>query len=317
MDLWLILGLTSAALWGAVSVVDKIVIEKHIPEPLIYALFMGAYGLVSALVVGSMAPIHFEPVGSTLLAFLSGVLYFVYIWFYFMALSRSNATAVVALAQITPLFAIVWGNLLLGETFKVINYGGAISIVLGAVLISLECHQGAARLHLRFNTALSLMVAACLVRSLSDLFLKYPLQEISPQDGFFWPRLGIFIGALAIVACGSTRHQLRVALRQMSWRINLLIGGSEATALVGVLAITLAYQHGPLGLVSASGATQPLFILLLVWLLNRIKPGMVPDRTNRCLLTNRFIPLLLIIGGVYLLSSFDISSFLTKFSWIM
>jgi hypothetical protein len=173
------------------------------------------------------------------------------------------------------------------------------SIVLGAVLISLECHQEATRLHLRFNAALPLMVAACLVRSLSDLLLKYPLQEISARDGFFWPRLGIFIGALAILACGSTRRQLWIALRQMNWRINLLIGSSEATALVGVLAITLAYAYGPLTLVSASSATQPLFILLLVWLLNKIKPGMVPDRTDRCLLTHRFIPLLLIIVGVY------------------
>ncbi|MCL4299197.1 MAG: EamA family transporter [Anaerolineae bacterium] len=299
MDGWLVLSLTAAALWGAVSVVDKIVVEKHIPDPLIYAFFMGAYGLVSALVVGSTTSIHFEPVGPTLLAFLSGILYFGYIWLYFMALSRSNATAVVALGQITPLFAIVWGYLLLGEAFKTINYGGVISIVLGAVLISLECRQEATKLHLRFNAALPLMVAACLVRSLSDLLLKYPLQEINAWDGFFWPRLGIFIGVLAILACGSTRRQLWLALRQMNWRINLLIGSSETIALVGVLAITLAYEYGPLALVSASSATQPLFILLLVGLLHRIKPGMVPDSRDRCLLANRLMPLLLIIGGVY------------------
>lgn len=302
MDGWLVLGLSAAALWGTVSVVDKIIIEKHIPHPLIYSFFMGAYGLVSALIVGLTAPIHLEPIGPTFLAFLSGAAYFFYIWLYFKALSHSDATGVVALGQITPIFAILWGYLLLGETFKAINYGGIISIVLGAVLISLECHREATRLQLRFNAALPLMVAACLVRSLSDLLLKYPLQEINAWDGFFWPRLGIFIGALAILASGSMRRQLWSALRQMSWRINLLIGGSEATALAGVLAITLAYAYGgPLALVSASSSTQPLFILLLVWLLNRIKPGMVSDRADRCLLTHRFIPLLLIIVGVYLL----------------
>jgi hypothetical protein len=32
------------------------------------------------------------------------------------------------------------------------------------------------------------MVVACFVRSLSDLSLKYALNELSGWDGFFWPR---------------------------------------------------------------------------------------------------------------------------------
>jgi drug/metabolite transporter (DMT)-like permease len=262
---------------------------------------MGTYGLVSALIVGSMAPIHFEPVRPTLLAFLSGALYFGYIWLYFMALRRSDTAGVVALGQITPVFAVGWGYLFFNEVFEAINYGGVISIVLGAVLVSLERHQAAIGFRIRLNKALLFIVAACFVRSLSDLLLKCPLQEISAWDGFFWPRLGIFSAASAILVFGSTRRQLWEALQQMGWRVNLLIGGSETTALVGILAITLAYAVGPLALVSASSATQPLFILLLVWLLNRLKPGLVPNRADRRPLVNRFVPLLLIIAGVYLL----------------
>jgi drug/metabolite transporter (DMT)-like permease len=205
------------------------------------------------------------------------------------------------LGQITPIFAIGWGYFFFNEVFEASNYGGVITIILGAVLISLERPQKGSGFLFCLNNALKFMAAACLIRSLSDLLLKYPLQEINAWDGFFWQRLGIFIGALTIPAYGSTRRQLWSALRQMNGRINLLIGGSEAIALVGVLAITVAYQHGPLGLVSASGATQPLFILLLVWYLNRLRPGLVPARIDRRPLINRFIPLLLIIVGVYLL----------------
>jgi hypothetical protein len=61
---WLILSLLAAALWGGSNVVDKVLIEKHIPSPLLCAFFMGAYGLISALVVGLTAPIHFESLGA-------------------------------------------------------------------------------------------------------------------------------------------------------------------------------------------------------------------------------------------------------------
>jgi drug/metabolite transporter (DMT)-like permease len=300
---WLLLSLIAAALWGVVSVIDKIVIEKHIPDPIIYSFFLAVYGLVSALVVGSAEPIHLVPIGHTLLALLSGTLYLVYIWLYFMALSRSDATVVVALGQITPIFAIAWGYLFLAEVFEVTKYAGVISTVLGAALASLERHQTATGTRLRFNSALPLMVSACFVRSLSDLLLKFSLQEISTLDGFFWPRLGIFVAALTILTGCSIRRRLWVTVRQLSWRINLLIAGSEATALTGVLAITLAYEYGPLALVAASSAAQPLFVLLLLQLMNRIRPGIILDKTDRCLLTRRSVSLLMIIVGVYWLGA--------------
>jgi drug/metabolite transporter (DMT)-like permease len=239
---------------------------------------------------------------ASLLACLSGMLYLVYILFYFAAMSRSDAVVVVALGQITPVFSTLWGYFILGEVFGAASYAGVILVVLGAVVISVESRPGATQPSPRLNAALPLMVAACVIHSLSDLLLKYPLAELNTWSGFFWPRVGIFAAALVAVACCSIYRRLWPALKNMGWGINGLILGSEAVALAGILAITLAYDLGPLTLISALGSTQPLFILLLIGAINWIKKEAIPGRANCNLFLMRLLPMSLIISGVYLLS---------------
>jgi transporter family protein len=298
---WLSLSLTAATLWGGASVVDKIVVEKHLPSPVLCAFFMGAYGLVSALVVGLVVPLHFHSLSAISLACLSGLLYLAYIMLYFAALGHGDTAVVVALGQITPLFAALWDYLILGQVFGPLTYVGVIGVVLGAGLISLERRQAAIKRSPRVNKALQLMVLACLVRSLSDLSLKYTLTELDGWDGFFWPRLGLFAGAVVIALVGLGPGQLATTIKRIGWPTNLLIMGNEAISLGAILANTLAYARGPLTLVAAAGSVQPLLILLLVAAVNLVKRGLVPEQANWRLGILRLPCLCLMISGAYLL----------------
>lgn len=111
--------------------------------------------------------------------------------------------------------------------------------------------------------------------------------------------VGIFAGALVVLAFGTMRQQLWITIKRLGRRMNLLIMGSEVTTLGG----PLAYDRGPLTLVSASGSTQPLFIVLFVWGVNLIRQSTVPDRTNLRLCAVRLLPLFMLIFGAYLLGS--------------
>src|SRR5688572_15558856 len=228
---WLLLSLIAAALWGGSNVVDKIIVEKHIPTPLIYAFFIGIYSLISALVVASTVSIQIWPIGSTVLAGLSGILYLIYILLYFAALSRADAAVVGALGQITPIFVALWDYLIIGEVFGQVTYLGVIIIVLGSILISLEYRRNTVKSSICCNSALRLMLAACFIRSLSDLLLKCALMNLGSWDGFFWSRLGFFIGALGVLAFMSSRQQVVAAVKTTGWRTNLLIMASEITTL--------------------------------------------------------------------------------------
>ena len=298
---WLGLSLIAATLWGSASVVDKIVVEKHLPSPVLCAFFMGAYGLVSAIVLGLTTPLHFDSPGAIFLGCLSGLLYLAYILLYFTALGHGDTTVVVALIQITPLFAALWDYLILGQVFGPLTYIGVIGVVVGAGLISLERRQAAIKSSPRFNKALQLMVLACFVRSLSDLSLKYALTELHEWDAFFWPRLGLFAGAVVVGLARLGPGQVATTIKRIGWQLNLLIMGNEAISLAATLANTLAYARGPLTLVAAAGSVQPLLILLLVATVNAVKRSLVPEQTDWRLGVLRLPCLGLMITGAYLL----------------
>lgn len=300
---WLVLSLAAAALWGGASVVDKVILEKHIPSPVLCAFFMGAYGLVSALVVGLTRPLHLDSLGAISLACLSGILYLAYILLYFTALGHGDTAVVVALGQVTPLFAACWDFLILGQLFGPLTYAGVIAVVLGAVLISLERRQEVTRSSPRFNRALQLMIMACFVRSLSDLSLKYALNELSGWNGFFWPRLGIFVGAVVVVLIGPGPQRLVTTIKGLGWPTNLVIMSNEVISLGATLANTLAYARGPLTLVAAAGSVQPVLIVLFVAAANVIRRGLVPEQANWRLGALRLPSLCLIISGAYLLGN--------------
>ncbi len=300
---WLTLVLIAAAFNGGVSVVDKFVVENQIPDPIVLSFFTSTYGMISAIVMLFTLDVHLAPLRATLLAFSSGVAYLVYVVFYFAALGFNDAPVVVALTQISPVFSALWGFLLLDERFDSLTYAGVGIVLTGAVIISLERNEvEQAKTGLRLNIALKLMVVGSFVSSMSQLMLKHALEEISASDGFFWPRLGVFAGTSAMLALPSIRKRLWSAVRRIGRQVNLLIMCSEVMALVAVYVMTLAYSRGPLTLVSASGAVQPLFATLFMWLVNRIRAGTVPDRADRRLLALRLLPLGMIALGLHLLS---------------
>lgn len=300
---WLGFSLLAALLWTGVSVVDKVVIEKYIPNALTFSFFMSSYGLISASLFAVFFSIHLAPLIHIMLATVSGTLYLVYIVLYFASLAYSDASVVVALGQITPIFATLWGFVFLKERFEWWAYGGIVLIIFGAIGLSLESNQatdGKVKT-VQLNKALQFMILACFVRSLSDLLLKSALEKVSVADGFFWPRIGIFAGACVPLGFAFVRKRLWLTIKQIGIRANLLIMGSEGAALLGTGAFTLAYAMGPLTLVSASSSVQPLLIVLLVWLLNWLHPNTIPDNTDRRSFLIRVLPFLMTIIGVYLL----------------
>lgn len=300
---WLALAMLAAALNGAVSSVDKFIVAKQIPDPAMYAFFMSTVGMVSAIVMWFAQDIHIVPLGPTFLALSSGILYLAYIALYFAALAYGDASVVVALGQITPVFTTLWGFTFLGERYDTLTYVGVGLVIAGSVVLSREENvEGDTKTPAHLNQALLLMLAGCFFNSISQLMLKSSLQEIRTLDGFFWPRIGVFLGGVILIMAPSRRRALGSAFRGMDRRVYGLIAGNEVIALAAVLAMTLAYGEGPLTLVTASSATQPLFVIFFVWLVNRLRPGTVPDRTDRRLFAVRLLPLTMIGIGVYLLS---------------
>ncbi len=133
------LALISALLWGIAPLMDKYVVSTGV-SPILANLVRVAGALVFLAVVTvvirdfSSAKLTFKSVVLLLIAGIiaSGIAMVVY----FQALRLSQASKVVPITSIYPLFTVIFSALILGENVSPKVVVGAILIVVGLSLVS-------------------------------------------------------------------------------------------------------------------------------------------------------------------------------------
>ena len=301
---WLLIGVASTALFAAISIVDKILLERFFKNnwayPFFTALFLGLYSLIILVIRLAQGLFTSPSITVTLMAMLPGILHYGAALITTRALLRSDASTVFGLSQVSPLFAVIWGLLFFGNVYDPINYFGVVLLVMCAVFLAWEKPEQSLR-QIKFNKVLGLILVSAFIRSLSDLFIKVAVTELAYWDAFALSRLGSLIPAFYLFGRPQIRTSILAPVISKGWKIIGMAGFVEFFALINLMLITLAFSLGPLALVSATQATLPLFILVFTFLLNRIWKGVVPTRDNKLSLSFKLLLSAGIVAGVLLL----------------
>ena len=133
------LALISALLWGIAPLLDKYVIGSGV-SPYLANVVRVAGALVFLLVITLLAK-EFSTskltVKNTILLIVAGIIASgLAMVVYFKALKLSQASKVVPITSIYPLFTVIFSALLLGESVSPKVVVGAILIVIGLALVS-------------------------------------------------------------------------------------------------------------------------------------------------------------------------------------
>ncbi len=165
------------------------------------------------------------------------------------------------LSSTAPMFGVLLGVLVLGESLSLPVIGGALAIVLGVACLSWK--GDVARAWPLW--ALALPVGAALLRTLAQMFAKMGMESI--PSPFFVGLVGYTVSfAIALLTAGgsSGRESERLWTPGSKWLVVTGICYGFA-----ILALNTALQCGQLVVVSPIVACSPLFSLLLGWLVFR------------------------------------------------
>jgi drug/metabolite transporter (DMT)-like permease len=301
---WLIIGVSSACLFAAISIVDKILLERYFKNnwayPFFTALFLGFYSL---LILGYRLAVNLFEAPSLsiiLIALLPGFLHYAAALVTTRALRQADASTVFGLSQINPFFAMLWGIIVFGNYYKPINYVGVFILVVSAVFLAWEKPQRSIKV-LKFNRVLLLVLLGTFIRSFSDLILKISVTELAFWDAFALSRVGSLFPAFLLLTQPKIRQDIITPIISGGKRLIGIAGLVEIFALTNLILMTLAFSLGPLALVSATQATMPLFILIFTVLLNRIRKGLVPTLATGVSFQTRVLLGLGIVLGVLLI----------------
>jgi len=299
---WFSLALSSALSTSLVNIVDKIVVDRYLRDrwsfPFFIAAFLGAYAVGLLAVRGALGLFRIPPVPGLAVALLPGVLHYLSSILYTRALGRTDAATVAAITQTTPLFAVVWGWMVFGERFGPLSYLAIILSVGSSALLSMEQAPSPRR---AWNPVLLMTLASAMLRSLGDLFIKVTLGGQDAWNTFGLSRAALLPITVLLLVNREHRRLLARALREQGPGLLPGVAALELLAIVPLVLSTVAYALGPLGPVSTVRYTTPLFVLGMTGLLNRLRPGLVPEQDGRGSLLRRVMLTVGVLTGVALL----------------
>lgn len=293
---WLPLSILSAAFYGLSSTLDKQIMGKYRMDPKACVFLAVCFDVCYAILIAIFAGFRFVPSVYSLAAFMAGLIGIGggVIWYF--TIKEENISMVSAIVASAPLYTFLLSVVFLKEVLSWQQVGGIFLVVLGSVLVSIRREKTKTSR----NVLSKMLLPALLVSFLwgtSSVFAKYSLSGLNFWDSVVISTAGNLIGVLpvgflAFKASGRKMFGSRTPLA--------LIGASEAAVIVGLLLFRIAASTGSISLVSAASATQPLFVLLWIFILRNHHTAAREIGLEN--LKSIALGTALIIGGIYLIS---------------
>jgi drug/metabolite transporter (DMT)-like permease len=300
---WLIFSLVAAFIWAVVNIIDKIIVSRYIDKVVVYLVFTG---LTSLLGIGLSLFFKVQILSTSylILALSTGILYQVYTYLFFRALQISDASSVANMLLLVPVFSVIVGRFFFHELFQSWTYVGIFLVLVGVLGASWEVSSssGPGLKRGRITPALGLMTLSAVLTTIDYSFQKAVLMVTTDMTLFLWSRVGVFLATILIlILFRSVVPSMKHTIKSIPRIIMPIVVGNSIIDMVATFALMAAYSVGALGLVTTSVSTQPVFVLLLVILLNRIKPKLVPSKAEKEWFFLRFMAMAITIVGVYLI----------------
>ncbi len=265
---WLSLTIFAQVLSSVASLLDKyLVTSKRMTTPILYVFYTGVLAIVGLLIYipGLFTKAYGLPQFADI-TLLSLWIIFVLIcassaqlgglWGLFSAFKKSDASDVVpVVGSISAIFALGISYVFLGVTLPVHFTIGFGFLVFGTLFIS----------HLRFNKkTFFFTLLAGISFSISSLFLKYAINEVSFVSIFFWYSLILSCISLLLLFSKKIRKTFHTQRKEKHARKTgiILIINKLFAGVAGVLLIK-AIEVGEVSLVQALGGLQFVFLFLI------------------------------------------------------
>ncbi len=298
---WFLVALGAPLLYTAANFIDKFVLSHFVKED----GGIGGIVIFSALFAGIMVPISFFlDQGVFLLSstfkitlVINGVISMSSLALYLNALHRYEASLVVPLYQLIPVFSYVLGYVVLGEQLSAIQMILCAVIILGAFLLSLATENGTFKLK---GKLLLLMGTASFFSALSGVIFKKIALDAGYWQSQFWEYSGIMLlGLLLLIFIGSYRRDFFALYRSAGIKMIKFGSATEGSMIGADLLFNYAVLLAPVALVYVVNSLQPLFVLVIGALLTKFLPRHFNESLDRKNLVKKFIAiLLLVLGGI-------------------
>jgi len=280
------------------TIVDKILLNKQLPNILSYIFYINVLGLLAIFLIPFGFILNIQALG---VAAVSGIIFVVALFAFFQALKKGEASVVAPIVGVlTPSFTFLIG-IFFGQSLTNTQLLAFIVLLAGSIILTLDSWMS----KIRLNTQIGFMVLAGGLFALHYILAK----ESYIQSNFITGLVGGRVGAGVLVASFLLFQRGRSQIFASKIRQNnfanktsmLLIFGQTMGGLFGLLnnyAISLANP----ALVNSLFGVQYVVILIVALLLYKKHPQLLNESLGKGVILQKIIGVIVLSFGLYLLS---------------
>jgi len=299
--LWLVVAVSAYLILAITFLVDKYLLVGSIPNPEVYAFYVGVLGIAVLLLVPFADFYILEPF-YLFLAFASGASFVLAAFWFFKGLKLFETSRIVpAVGGILPIFTVllVYFFSTGAEILKSREILALLLLIAGSVFI---VYDRSKKISLK---SLWISIIAAFFFALSFVLAKYVYLKYPFLLGLIWTRLGGVLMALIFLGSFELRRELAKPKVKLQKKTTVIfLSAQTANAGAGILqnwAIALA----PLvyiAFVNALQGIQYAFLLILTVFLSWKFPKILKERVSKDIILQKVAAILLIGAGLAILA---------------
>lgn len=298
---WLFFALLAPFFFALTNHIDKILLARYFQHVkattlLFYTIIVSALIAIGIVIFKpSVLSIPFFEAG---LMFVAGVIYYFAITPFIKALNIEEASRVIPLFQIQPVFAYMFGAVLFHESLGLSQVLAGALIIAGSVLINIDLDN-----HRRFKfPVFGLVLLSCLFYMIESATFKFVGGNYGFWDASFYQYLGTAVAGFgAFFASRNYREDFKEVSNKGGAKVFV---GATLSALInmgGRMTFNYSLLLAPLVMVQLVQGTQAIFVLVIGTLLAWLIPKYGKENISRKHMVQKVISIVIILAGTSLL----------------
>lgn len=303
MTFAVVLTIFASFLWGITNHIDKFMISdidesgSSVKTLLVFSTLVAGIILSPVWLIASKFSIGISNI-SLLCVLLSSFVYILATYFYFKALEKNDASIVVVMFQLIPVFSYVLALIFFKEKLVLQQIIGSILIILSAVLISFDFEE---RNNKSKWLALILMALSSLLYATYFFLFDIGIRNSSYNSCAFWLQIGFLIQGIILICFKNYRSTFIKAIKNNGQKYFSLNITNEVINLIANLLVNFANVTIPLALVNVLNGFQGAFVFILGVIGVKLLPKYFKENISKKIVVQKISCIIISIVGLIIM----------------
>ena len=298
-----LLTIFASFLWGITNHIDKFMISgidesgSSVKTLLVFSTLVAGIVLSPIWLIISKFSIGISNI-SLLCVLLSSFVYILATYFYFKALEKNDASIVVVMFQLIPVFSYILALIFFKENLVLQQIIGSILIILSAVLISFDFEE---KNNKSKWLALILMALSSLLYATYFFLFDIGIRNSSYNSCAFWFQIGFLIQGIILICFKNYRSTFIKAIKNNGQKYFSLNITNEVINLIANLLVNFANVTIPLALANVLNGFQGAFVFILGVIGVKLLPKYFKENISKKIVVQKVSCIIISIVGLIIM----------------